>query len=63
MNCPRCSAPLQPRTSQGITAHVCAAHGAWQDWSAINELIKRSRAAEDRAEVALLQGFLWGQML
>lgn len=63
MKCPRCDGPLHLRTSHGITAHVCQAHGAWQDWRAIHELIRRAQTADDNTEAALLEGFLWGNLL
>lgn len=64
MNCPRCSRPLERRMSQGLAAYVCQTHGAWQDWDTIHALIRKARAeATDSAELAIIEGFLWGKML
>lgn len=64
MNCPVCAKALGRRTSQGLEAFVCQAHGVWQNWDSVNELIRRSRAEEESShETALLEGFLWGRLL
>lgn len=63
MKCPVCANPLERRAAHGLTAFVCQPHGLWQNWDTVNELIRRSRADEDDAETALLEGFLWGRML
>lgn len=64
MKCPVCAMPLERRTSQGLAAFVCQAHGVWQNWDSVNELIRRSRAeANDSNETALIEGFLWGKLL